>query len=96
MKNNLIKHEYGFYYTQLENGKIQVTFRELKNYLKNKNIMMSGSEFDEINNLSNSFEYDFTELIKNGTVFRKIDMFGNEHIVTKSELLKFINRNYKH
>jgi len=95
MKNKVIKHEDGFYYIQLENGKIQVSSSEMKKYINNQHITMNGSDYCEINGVSDSFEYDFTKLIKNGTLFWKIDMFGNKHIVSKKELSDFILMYYE-
>lgn len=89
-------HEDGFYYQQLEDGRISVTGFEIQKYLKKTNIIMEGKEYDSINDKDYPIYIDFTDYIKRGNSFNRIDMFGETHIVTKEVLLKFIEDNYNY
>jgi hypothetical protein len=92
----LKQHPYGFEYTPVDNGGISVTEKERIRYTKSNEISFKGIERDICDDDTTYDLYieTFTRCIEDGGKFFQIDMFGNEVVVTKKELIQFIDENY--
>lgn len=86
-----LQHPYGFEYTPLEDGRIQVSESERLRHTKTKNIMFSGEDDEGYPIMIENF----TDCIINGGRFFQIDMFGNDEEVSSEELIEFIRNNYQ-
>lgn len=86
-----LQHPYGFEYTPLEDGRIEVSERERLRYTKTKNIMFEGEDDEGYPIVIENF----TDCIKNGGTFFQVDMFGSREDVSSEELIEFIRENYQ-
>jgi hypothetical protein len=91
MKSKLKKHPMGFMYEEIKDGsgRISVSCNETKRYLVDKPIY-----FDGIDDSEDDWLIRFTDSIKSGKYFYKVDMFGKNYILEKDELIDFIEEYY--
>ena len=91
MGSKLKKHTMGFMYEDTNDGSgmVFVTYNETKKYLINKPIFLNG-----IDDNKEDWLIRFTDTIKEGKYFYKVDMFGKIYIIEKEELIEFIDKNY--
>jgi len=89
-------HPTGFEYSPMDNGGISVTENERMRYTKLQDISFNGFERDICNDDTTYDLYieNFTQCIGDGGKFYQVDMFGNIVVVTKEELIQFIDENY--
>ena len=91
MVSKLKKHPMGFMYedTNDGSGKIIVSYNETKKYLDKKPIYLDGIDDSE-----DDWLIRFSDTLKKGKYFHKVDMFGKTYILEKNEIINFIDENY--
>jgi len=92
MENELKKHPMGFMYKELNDGtgRISVSKYETQKYLNKKPVYLDG-----IDDNGEDWLIRFTDTLKRGRTFHKVDMFGRKYIVEKEELIEYIQKHYK-
>ena len=91
MKNKLKKHPMGFMYEETKDGSgmMNVSYFETKKYLDKKPIYLNG-----IDDSKEDWLIRFTDTLKKGKYFHKVDMFGKTYILEKKELIDLIEEYY--
>jgi hypothetical protein len=92
MESKLKTHPMGFMYedTNDGSGKIYVSYNETKKYLDSKSLVyLVGLDDNE-----EDWLIRFSDTLKSGKYFYKVDMFGKRYILEKKELINLIEKYY--